>query len=98
MESKVHPDAESVPSQFKDVLLNCDLLRLDFGIFILHLVLMASFIIIPLQLRATGLAQSLHWQVYLPVLLGSMAIVIPFVILAEKKHKIKPVFYFFLQI
>jgi len=92
LESKVHPDAESVPSQFKDVLLNCDLLRLDFGIFILHLVLMASFIIIPLQLRATGLAQSLHWQVYLPVLLGSMAIVIPFVILAEKKHKIKPVF------
>ncbi|MEO1896058.1 MAG: MFS transporter [Methylococcales bacterium] len=92
LELKVHPDAESLPSQFKDVLLNFDLLRLDFGIFILHLVLMASFIIIPLQLRATGLEQSLHWQVYLPVLLGSMAIVIPFVILAEKKHKMKSVF------
>jgi len=92
LELKVHPDAESLPSQFKDVLLNFDLLRLDFGIFILHLVLMASFIIIPLQLRATGLDQSLHWQVYLPVLLGSMAIVIPFVILAEKKHKMKSVF------
>lgn len=92
LELKVHPDAESMPSQFKDVLLNFDLLRLDFGIFILHLVLMASFIIIPLQLRATGLEPSLHWQVYLPVLLGSMAIVIPFVILAEKKHMMKSVF------
>ena len=92
LELKVHPDAESMPSQFKDVLLNFDLLRLDFGIFILHLVLMASFVIIPLQLRATGLDQSLHWQVYLPILVGSMAIVIPFVILAEKKHKMKSVF------
>jgi len=92
LQSKVHPDAESVPSQFKDVLLNRELLRLDFGIFILHLVLMASFIVIPLQLRETGLEQSLHWQVYLPILVGSMAIVIPFVILAEKKHKMKPVF------
>lgn len=88
----VHPDAESVPSQFKDVLLNAHLLRLDFGIFALHLVLMASFVVIPLLLRDAGLAQDQHWQVYLPVMLTSMMIVIPLIILAEKKHKMKGVF------
>ena len=92
LDIKVHPDAELVTSQFNDVLKNPELLRLDFGIFVLHLILTASFVVIPLQLRNTGLAPELHWQVYLPVLLTSMLIVIPFVILAEKKHKMKQVF------
>lgn len=92
LKTTVHPDAESVPSQFKDVLLNLNLLRLDFGIFVLHLVLMASFVVFPLLLRDAGLAEELHWQVYLPVMLTSMMIVIPLIILAEKKHKMKGVF------
>lgn len=92
LKTTVHPDAESVPSQFKDVLFNADLLRLDYGIFALHLVLMASFVVVPLLLRDAGLAQGDHWQVYLPVMLTSMLIVVPLIILAEKKHKMKPVF------
>lgn len=89
---KVHRDAELVPSQFTTVLKNKDLLRLDYGIFILHLILTASFIIIPLLLRDAGLVPKDHWMVYLPVLITSMAVIIPFIILAEKKRKMKGVF------
>ena len=88
----VHRDAELVPDQFSDVLKNVDLLRLNFGIFVLHLILTASFVIVPLLMRDAGLLSAKHWMVYLPVLLTSMAIIIPFVILAEKKHKLKIVF------
>ncbi|BCG65485.1 MAG: hypothetical protein methR_P3324 [Methyloprofundus sp.] len=90
--TKVHRDAELVPEQFSTVLKNKDLLRLDYGIFILHLMLTASFIIVPLLLRDAGLVAADHWMVYLPVLVTSMAVIIPFVILAEKKRKMKGVF------
>jgi len=91
-QTKVHRDAELVPSQFATVLKNKDLLRLDYGIFILHLILTASFIIVPLLLRDAGLIAKDHWMVYLPVLVTSMAVIIPFIIIAEKKRKMKAVF------
>ena len=90
--TKVHRDAELDPAQFTTVLKDKDLLRLDYGIFILHLVLTASFIIVPLLLRDAGLIAKDHWMVYLPVLITSMAVIIPFVIIAEKKRKMKAVF------
>ena len=89
---KIHRDAELVPGQFTNVLRNFDLLRLDYGIFILHMILTAGFVIIPLLIRDAGLLPAQHWMVYLPVLITSMAIIIPFVILAEKKRKMKSVF------
>jgi MFS family permease len=89
---KVHRDTELDPEQFTTVLKNKDLLRLDYGIFILHLILTASFIIVPLLLRDAGLPVADHWMVYLPVLITSMAMIVPFVILAEKKRKMKGVF------
>lgn len=90
--SKVHRDAEYVQAQFKEVWLNADLLRLNFGIFALHLMLTASFVVVPLMMRDAGLPSKQHWMVYLPVLLTSMAAIIPFVILAEKKRRMKAVF------
>ncbi len=90
--TKVHRDAELIPSQLTTVLKNKDLLRLDYGIFILHLILTASFMIVPLLLRDAGLVAKDHWMVYLPVLVTSMAVIVPFVIIAEKKRKMKPVF------
>lgn len=91
-QTKMHRDAEVVPSQFTTVLKNKDLLRLDYGIFVLHLILTASFMIVPLLLRDAGLVAKDHWMVYLPVLITSMAVIVPFVIIAEKKRKMKPVF------
>jgi len=91
-QSKKHRDAELVPGQFFNILKSTELLRLDYGIFILHAILTASFVVVPLLMRDAGLLPAEHWKVYLPVFIISMAAIIPFVIVAEKKRKMKPVF------
>jgi predicted MFS family arabinose efflux permease len=88
----IHRDAEYIPSDLGSVIKNPDLLRLNFGIFALHLILMASFVVVPPLLRDAGLAGGGQWQVYLPVFVTSMAGIIPFVIIAEKKRQMKKVF------
>lgn len=90
--TKLHRDAEFVPSEAMKALKNAELLRLDYGIFILHLILMAIFVVVPTLMRDAGLEKGSEWQVYLPVFAGSMALIIPFIILAEKKRKMKKVF------
>ncbi len=90
--SKMHRDAELVPSQFFNILKNTELLRLNYGIFVLHAMLTASFVVLPLLMRDAGLVPAEHWKVYLPVFVVSMAAIIPFVIVAEKKRKMKAVF------
>ncbi len=90
--SHLHRDTEPVPAQFKNVLSNPDLLRLDFGILILHMVLTALFLSFPLMLRDQGLAVEDHWQVYLPVMTLAMGSMVPFIIIAEKRSKMKPIF------
>lgn len=69
-----------------------DLLRLDIGIFVLHAVLMASFVALPLALvERAGLPKEQHWWVYLTALLVSFFAMIPFIIYSEKKRKMKQV-------
>lgn len=90
--SSVHGDAEPVPAMFRRVLANTDLLRLDLGIFTLHLVLTGLFLSIPLALRDAGLPVQQHSYLYLPVMLVAMAIMVPFIIMAEKHGRMKSVF------
>lgn len=95
--TRFHCDAEAQPTHFKTVLANPELLRLDFGIFSLHLILTATFIALPLILRdRVGLEPAEHWRVYLPVFVLSLAAMVPFVILAEKRRKMKVVFLSFI--
>lgn len=89
--SRRHRDTEPVPAQFKQVLRDTQLLRLDFGIMVLHLVLTASFVVLPLVLRDAGLAPADHWMLYLPVMALGMAAAIPFIIIGEKKRRMKQV-------
>ncbi|OOZ36646.1 MFS transporter [Solemya velesiana gill symbiont] len=92
-ESHFHRDTEPVPAMFGKVLRNANLVRLDIGIFTLHMILTATFIAIPLALRDfAGLEGANHWMVYLPVLLLAMGLMIPFVVIAEKRRKMKGVF------
>ena len=93
MTSRVHRDAEPVPAQFLRVLRDPQLLRLDLGILTLHMILTASFVVLPLVLRdELGLASDRHWWLYLPVLLASVLVMVPFIIHAERKRRVKPVF------
>jgi MFS family permease len=89
----VHRDAEVVGGQLAAVLRDRELLRLDFGIFALHAVMTSLFLALPLQLRdAAGLPTVDHWQVYLPALVLAVAVMIPFVVLAERRGRMKGVF------
>lgn len=93
VESHFHRDAELQPSCLNAVFTNVNLLRLDVGIFSLHFVLMSVFLVIPLELRDSAvLAPDQHWQLYLPVFVVSVILMVPFIILAERKDLMKPVF------
>lgn len=91
--SSTHRDTSPVRDQFSRVLQNADLLRLDFGILLLHMMLTAVFIVVPLTLRdITGIAVESHWMVYLPVVVLAMLLMVPFIVIAEKRRKMKQVF------
>jgi hypothetical protein len=90
---RVHRDAEAVPALIGSVLKNAELLRLDFGIFSLHAMLTASFLVVPGLLRGTlNVTSHDQWIVYLPVLLVSVAVMVPAIIVAEKHRRMKGVF------
>ena len=90
---RVHRDAEAVPALLGAVLRNRELLRLDVGIFALHAMLTASFLVVPDLLRSTlGIGVHDQWIVYLPVLLVSVAAMVPAIIVAEKYRRMKGVF------
>ncbi|KFZ28970.1 MFS transporter [Pseudidiomarina atlantica] len=63
------------------------LARLNAGVFILHCLLTAFFVVVPTQLVQGGLASEQHAWLYLPTLLGSFALMIPMLIIAEKKRQ-----------
>ena len=80
-------------SQFADVLKNRQLLRLDLGVFVLHAILTAMFVVMPLMLRDSAQLEAVdHWHIYLPVMLLSFVLMVPFVIQAESKGRMKQVF------
>jgi len=92
-QSIFHRDTQAAPTLFKTVLADRQLLRLDFGIMMLHMVLMATFVAFPLMLQdQAGLASEDHWKLYLPVFLLSVVFMVPFIIVAETKRRMKPVF------
>ncbi len=55
---------------------------------------MSVFMQVPFILRGLGLDAQHQWQVYLPVMLIAFALMVPPIIIAEKKAKLKQVFMF----
>ncbi|KAF0164168.1 MAG: major facilitator transporter [Rhodocyclaceae bacterium] len=95
----VVPPAPPLPAgpkpPFRDVLLDTQLLRLNFGIFTLHMVQMAMFVVVPGLLLSYGdLPLASHWKVYLPAVLASFVLMVPAIVFAEKRNKVRPVFVF----
>ena len=88
-------DARLFKNQLGDVLRNKELLRLDFGIFALHLCLTAMFIAVPMSLLShSDVTAENHWWVYLSVMMLSFFAMVPFIIVGEKKRQMKAVFMF----
>ena len=90
---RFHRDTEAVPAQFARILRDGQLLRLNVGILILHLMMTATFVVLPLALRDyAGFAADEHWKVYLFVLSLALVFMAPFVVYADRHNRIKQVF------
>ncbi len=81
------------PARLGSIFMNPELLRLNFGIFSLHVVQMAIFVVVPLALvGAGGLSVDQHWKVYLPVVLASFVLMLPPILYAGKNGGMKVIF------
>jgi MFS family permease len=88
------PDAPKpvhVRAPFSEVLHNVELLRLNFGVLVLHATQTALFLVVPRLLVDAGLPVAAHWKIYLPVMGLSFVLMVPAIIAAEKKGKMKAV-------
>ncbi|KOC25023.1 membrane protein [Comamonas testosteroni] len=63
--------ANAPKGRFSELLGQSDLLRLNFGVFILHTVQMSMWVAVPAMLVQAGLAKEQHWHIYLPAVLLS---------------------------
>ncbi|MGB1612323.1 MAG: MFS transporter [Arenicellales bacterium] len=81
------PGARATREFFFEVLKTPHLLRLDFGIFVLHMVLTALFVATPFALvDVLQLDRDAHWRVYVPVLLVSIILMLPLLIIGMRRH------------
>ena len=77
---------------FSKVLMEPRLLKLNFGIMCLHILLMSTFVALPGQLESAGFPAAEHWKIYLVTMVVSFIAVVPFIIYAEVKRRMKRVF------
>ncbi|MFZ4709909.1 MAG: MFS transporter [Zwartia sp.] len=75
------------PARAMQVFTHADLLRLNFGVFCLHLIQVAMFVVVPpLFIKLGGLTSAELWKVYLPVIFGSFIFMVPVIFVAEKRR------------
>ncbi len=75
------------PARPMQVLTHTDLLRLNFGVFCLHFIQIAMFVVIPpLLLKLGNLDAAELWKVYLPVIFASFVFMVPAIFVAEKRR------------
>lgn len=86
-------DALAIPQLIGKTFCHPELLRLNLGVFVLHFVLMANFVALPLVLENRWqIVANQHGLIYLPLLLIAFALAVPQIIIAEKKRKIRGMF------
>jgi len=90
-EPPAKPRVAGAAGSLRAAVLDPELLRLNAGIFILHVVLYAMFMVVPPRLVRAGLELPEHWKLYLPVVLGSFVLMIPAVLYADRRNSAKPV-------
>jgi MFS family permease len=89
-EPRQHKDTPR--GKLSEVLTHAGLLRLDFGVFVLHAVQLAMWVAIPALLVQAGLAKDDHWQVYLPAVLASFFVMGATLFPLEKRGYLRAVF------
>ncbi|HTN66268.1 MAG TPA: MFS transporter [Burkholderiaceae bacterium] len=85
--------AAAPPISLRTVLRDRELMRLNFGVFALHMIQMSMFVVVPAALvQALGLPLAEHWKVYLPVMVGSFLLMLPPLFASERHGYMKQVF------
>lgn len=92
---RVVPDApmsldttdEQEHQPWQKIAFNPQLMRLNAGIFFLHAVQMALFVVIPTRLVEMGLPVLHHWYIYLPAVLIGFAVMMKPIIWAERHQR-----------
>nr|MBP6723420.1 MFS transporter [Halioglobus sp.] len=88
-----HSDVGARPALLGRTLGDPALLRLNFGVFSLHFILMACFLVVPGALeQLAGVDRAHHWQVYLPVLALSIVGMLPLMRMAERGGRPREMF------
>jgi MFS family permease len=86
------PSSRPLSGMLGDCLRDPALMRLNIGVFALHAMLMAIFVVIPSQLETYGLARTGHWHLYLPVMLLSFILMLPLMIYSERNGRQREMF------
>lgn len=86
-----HRDAGVMGDYLLPALKSANLLRMNIGVFILHMIMTANFTVLPLLFKnQMNIESASHWKIYLPVFGLSFVFALPLIIIAEKYQKIKP--------
>ncbi|WP_069384927.1 MFS transporter [Halomonas caseinilytica] len=84
-----HRDVGLDRGQLSSILGRIDLWRMDASIFSLHLILMAIFVAVPFRLVDAGIESAHHGWVYLGIMAMAFVAMVPLVIVAEKRRRMK---------
>ena len=84
--------AHAARGSVMEVIQNASLLRLDFGVFVLHAVQLAMWVAIPALLVSAGLESAAHWKIYLPTVLASFVVMGSTLFPLEKRGYLRAVF------
>ena len=64
------------------------MLRLNAGIFILHAIMVATFVALPIAIRdRAGIEVADHWKAYVGVLLASVVFTVPLIVVADRTNR-----------
>lgn len=85
-------DTRAAPELIMAMLKDGQLLRLDIGIFVLHLVITSVFVVLPLMLIKIDFAIADHWQLYFPTLLVSFVLMVPLIIIGSKNENMRQIY------
>ncbi|OZG70935.1 MFS transporter [Hahella sp. CCB-MM4] len=93
VQSKRHLETQVVTGSLSSVFGNKELMRLNWGIFSLHLVMTALFVAIPISLlNQFGFEKAQHGYFYLAVIFGAFVSMVPLIIIGEKRRQIRRFF------
>jgi len=85
-----HCDLELHYSDVKSIWFHPVLMRLNIGVFVLHFVLVATFVVLPLfMVDYLHITRGYDWIIYVPALIVAFVLLFPAALLAERYRQLK---------